>query len=115
MISAAEGKCGGAESSGDASSYCGKNMHVSVFIHKSAHSFDKGKSASQEWHDVVAKDACVSDTYVNTNYADHFAQVVVLWVHFVGKGLDQNLGEGQFAYIKDQLAKYLPAGNLTNL
>ncbi len=57
MISATKDKCGGAGSSGDVSFYCNKDMHVSVFIHESAHSFDKGKSASEEWHNAVAKDA----------------------------------------------------------
>ena len=117
MLSAMEGKCGGAGSNGDVSYYCGKNMHVSVFIHESAHSFDKGKSASSEWHNAVAKDSCVPDPYGNTNYADNFAQVVVLWVHLVGKGRDKNFGGDQFACMKNQLklmAKYLPAATIKN-
>ncbi|CAF3873389.1 unnamed protein product [Rotaria sordida] len=99
MISSTAGKCGGAGSSGDVSFYCAGNMHVSVFIHESAHSMDRGKSASREWHDAVARDSCVPDPYANSNYADNFAQVVVLWVHLVGKGRDGDLGGNQFAYI----------------
>ncbi|CAF1691730.1 unnamed protein product, partial [Rotaria sp. Silwood1] len=97
MISATAGTCGGAGSSGDVSFYCSSNMHVSVFIHESAHSMDRGKSASREWHDAVARDSCVPDAYANSNYADNFAQVVVLWVHLVGKGRDKDLGGSQFS------------------
>ncbi|CAF3770227.1 unnamed protein product [Rotaria sp. Silwood1] len=103
MISATAGTCGGAGSSGDVSFYCSSNMHVSVFIHESAHSMDRGKSASREWHDAVARDSCVPDAYANSNYADNFAQVVVLWVHLVGKGRDKDLGGSQFSYEFDQI------------
>jgi hypothetical protein len=117
IISATEDKCGGAGSSGDVSFYCEKNMHVTVFIHESAHSFDKGKSASQEWHNAVTKDSCVPDAYGNTNYADNFAQVVVLWVYLVGKGRNKDFGGAQFACMKNQLklmAEYLPASSINN-
>ncbi|CAF4735504.1 unnamed protein product [Rotaria sp. Silwood1] len=97
MISASAGTCGGAGSSGDVSFYCSSNMHVSVFIHESAHSMDRGKSASREWHDAVARDSCVPDSYANSNFADNFAQVVVLWVHLVGTGRDKDFGGNQFA------------------
>jgi hypothetical protein len=115
MISATAGSCGGAGSSGDVSYYCGGNMHVSVFIHESAHSMDRGKSASSEWRDAVARDSCVPDSYANSNFADNFAQVVVLWVHLVGKGRDQDYGGNQFACMRNQLhqmAKYLPASTI---
>jgi hypothetical protein len=117
MISATVDTCGGAGSSGDVSFYCGKDMHVSVFIHESAHSFDKGKSDSEEWRNAVAKDSCVPDAYANTNYVENFAQVVVLWVHLVGKEQDKDLGGTQFACMKNQLrlmAKYLPASSMKN-
>jgi hypothetical protein len=76
---------------------------------------DRGKSGSSEWRDAVARDACVPDTYANSNYADNFAQVVVLWVHLVGKGRDKDFGGNQFACMRNQLqqmARYLPAASL---
>jgi hypothetical protein len=115
MVSSTAGTCGGAGSSGDVSYYCSSNMHVSVFIHESAHSMDRGKSGSSKWRDAVARDACVPDTYANSNYADNFAQVVVLWVHLVGKGRDKDFGGNQFACMRNQLqqmARYLPAASL---
>jgi hypothetical protein len=115
MISATTGTCGGAASSGDVINFCGENMHVTVFIHESAHSFDKGKSGSQEWIDAVTKDSCVPDPYANTNYVEDFAQMVVTWVYIVGKGLDKNLGGNQFSCMKYQLelmAQYLPASTI---
>ena len=115
MVSATVNTCGGAGSSNDISFYCDKAMHVTVFIHESAHSFDKGKSSSVDWHNAVAKDTCVPDAYANSNYAEDFAQVVVVWVHLVGKKLDKNLGGAQYACMKNQLqlmSKYLPASSL---
>lgn len=115
MISATTGKCGGAGSSGDVSYYCERNMHVSVFIHESAHSFDRGKSASSEWRDAVARDSCVPDPYANSNYADNFAQVVVLWTHLVGVWRDGDLGGNEYSCMRNQLAlmaRYLPAQSL---
>ncbi|CAF1609540.1 unnamed protein product [Adineta ricciae] len=115
MVSSSAGACGGAGSSGDVSYYCSSNMHVSVFIHESAHSMDRGKSASGEWRDAVARDSCVPDAYANSNYADNFAQVTVLWVHLVGTGRDKDFGGTQFACMRNQLhqmAKYLPAASI---
>ncbi len=115
MVSATVNTCGGAGSSNDISFYCDKAMDVTVFIHESAHSFDKGKSSSQEWQNAIAKDSCVPDAYANTNYVEDFAQVVVVWVHLVGKKLDKNFGGTQYACMKNQLqqmAKYLPASSL---
>lgn len=115
MVSSPAGACGGAGSSGDVSFYCSSNMHVSVFIHESAHSMDRGKSASGEWRDAVARDSCVPDPYANSNYADNFAQVVVLWVHLVGTNRHQDFGGAQFACMRNQLhqmAKYLPASTV---
>ncbi len=76
------------------------NQEFKIFIHESIHSFDKGRSASQVWHDAVAGDSCIPDAYVN---ADNFAQVVVLWVYLVGKGRNQDFGGDQFACMKNQL------------
>ncbi len=90
-------------------------MHVSVFIHESAHSMDRGKSASNEWRQAVARDSCVPDSYANSNFADNFAQVVVLWVHLVGVGRDKDFGGNQFACMRNQLheiAKHLPAATI---
>ncbi|UJR24741.1 hypothetical protein I4U23_006115 [Adineta vaga] len=115
MVSSPAGACGGAGSSGDVSYYCSSNMHVSVFIHESAHSMDRGKSASGEWRDAVSRDSCVPDAYANSNYADNFAQVVVLWVHLVGTRRDKDFGGTQFACMRNQLhqmAKYLPADSI---
>ena len=91
------------------------NMHVSVFIHESAHSMDRGKSASSEWYDAAARDSCAPDTYANSNYADNFVQVVILWVHLVGTGCDKDFGGTQFAWMRNQLhqmAKYLSAASI---
>ncbi|CAF1106878.1 unnamed protein product [Didymodactylos carnosus] len=103
MISATAGKCGGAGSSGDVSYYCEPTMHISVFIHESAHSTDRGTSASNNWCDAVEQDSCVPDGYANSNYADNFAQVVVLWVHLIGRGHSKDFGGGQFACMRNQL------------
>ena len=91
MISAAVGTCGGASSSGDVSFYCRRNMHISVFIHESAHSVDRGMSATNIWRNAVRNDACVSDPYANSNYADNFVQVAVLWTHLVGQSQHNSL------------------------
>jgi len=43
--------------------------------------------------------------------------VLVLWVYLAGKGRDKDLGEAQFACMKNQLklmAKYLPASSIKN-
>ena len=85
MISATAGTCGGAASSGDVINFCQQNMHISVFIHESAHSFDRGKSGTNEWHNAVARDSCVPDPYANTNYAEDLAQVAVVWASLIGK------------------------------
>ncbi|CAF4756577.1 unnamed protein product, partial [Rotaria sp. Silwood1] len=103
MISATAGKCGGAGSSGDVSFYCQPNMHISVFIHESAHSADRGTSASHDWRSAVQNDWCVPDGYANSNYADNFAQVAVLWTHLVGQGHHKNLGGDQFGCMRNQL------------
>ncbi|CAF1169756.1 unnamed protein product [Adineta steineri] len=115
MVSSPAGVCGGAGSSGDVSYYCSSNMHVSVFIHESAHSMDRGKSASSEWRDAVARDTCVPDAYANSNFADNFAQVVVLWVHLVGTGRHLDFGGSKFACMRNQLhqiSRYLPATSI---
>lgn len=85
IVSSTIGGCGGARAQEDVLYFCEKNMHVSVFIHESAHSFDKGKSASTEWYNAVAKDTCVPDPYATTNYVEDFAQVAVVWADLVGK------------------------------
>ena len=103
MISATAGRCGGAGSSGDVSFYCEPNMHISVFIHESAHSADHRTSASHDWHTAVQHDSCVPDGYANSNYADNFAQVTVLWTHLVGQGQHRKLGGNQFACMRNQL------------
>ena len=57
----------------------------------------------------------VPDAYANTNYADNFAQVVVLWVHLVGTGRDHDFGGSQYSCMRhqlEQMAKYLPASSL---
>ncbi|CAF0952800.1 unnamed protein product [Adineta ricciae] len=90
-------------------------MYDSVFIHESAYSIEGGKSASGEWCDAVARDSCVPDAYVNSNYADNFAQVAVLWVHLVGTGRDKDFSGTQFACMRNQLlqmAKYIPAASI---
>ncbi len=115
MNSATTGTCGGAGSSGDVIVFCDPDMAVTVFIHESSHSFDKGKSASQQWASAVANDTCVPDPYANTNYAEDFAQVVVVWVYLVGHGRDKDFGGSQFACMKNQLqlmSTYLPAGSI---
>lgn len=103
MISATVGTCGGAGSSGDVSFYCARDMHISVFIHESAHSADRGMSDTSTWRYGVQNDSCVPDSYANSNHADNFAQVVVLWTHIVGQGQHNNLGGAQFACIRNQL------------
>ncbi|CAF1141911.1 unnamed protein product [Rotaria sordida] len=103
MISATAGKCGGAGSSGDVSFYCHPDMHISVFIHESAHSADRGTSATQVWRSAVQNDECVPDPYGNSNFADNFAQVAVLWTHLVGQRQHNNLGGGQFSCMRNQL------------
>jgi hypothetical protein len=103
---ATESTCSGARSSGDVSFYCGKK-----------HLFDQGNSGSQEWHDAVARDFCVSDAYSNSNYVEDVAQVVVVWFHLVGNKWDQNLGGNQFVCMKNQLQlmrKYLPESSIKN-
>lgn len=111
MISATAGKCGGAGSSGDVSFYCQPNMHISVFIHESAHSADRGTSASYNWHSAVQHDSCVHDGYANSDYADNFAQVAVLWAHLVGQGQHSNLGGSHLACMKNQLQQISWASN----
>ena len=103
MISATAGTCGGAASGGDVSFYCHENMHISVFIHESAHSADRGLSATANWRNAVQHDSCVPDPYANSNYADNFAQVAVLWTSLVGQGQHSNLGGGHYACMRNQL------------
>lgn len=98
MVSATQGTCGGAASSGDVINFCDQNMAVSVFIHEAAHSFDKGKSGSDEWHNAVAQDSCVPDAYANSNYAEDFAQVAVVWSSLIGK-----TPGAEYACMDDQL------------
>ncbi|CAF1014410.1 unnamed protein product [Adineta steineri] len=103
MVSATSGTCGGAGSSKDVSFYCDPNMQVSVFIHESAHSTDRDTSGTNQWHNAVQQDSCVPDPYANSNIADDFAQVVVLWTHLVGQGLHPTLGGEQFSCMRNQL------------
>jgi hypothetical protein len=112
MISATAGTCGGAGSGGDVSFYCHPNMHISVFIHESAHSADRGRSGTNEWRNAVQHDSCVPDPYANSNFADNFAQVAVLWTHLVGERLHPTLGGDKFSCMRNQLqhiSKALPA------
>ena len=83
MISATSRTCGDAGSNEDVSYYCEPNMHVSMFIHESAHSVDRGTSGTSEWRNVVRQDSSVPDPYANSKFADNFAQVTVLWAHLV--------------------------------
>lgn len=85
IVSSTVGECGGARAQDDVLYFCEKNMHVSVFIHEAAHSFDKGKSASPEWYNAVAQDTCVPDPYATTNYVEDFAQVAVVWADLIDK------------------------------
>ena len=112
MISSTAGSCGGAASGGDVSFYCESNMHISVYIHESAHSLDRGRSGSKDWHDAVARDSCVPDNYAMSSYAEDFAQVVVVWIHLVGTGRHQDFGGNQYSCMRNQLQQmsiYLPA------
>jgi hypothetical protein len=61
--------------------------------------------SSEEWRDA----------YTNTNYAEDFVEVVVLWVYLVGKQRDDDLNGDQLSCIKEQLgsiAKYLPTDSI---
>ncbi|CAF1515779.1 unnamed protein product, partial [Adineta ricciae] len=60
----------------------------------------------------VPHDSCGPDPYANSNFADNFAQVVVLWIHLVAEGLHPTLGGSQFSCMKNQIqqiSKALPA------
>ncbi|CAF2605805.1 unnamed protein product [Rotaria sp. Silwood2] len=117
MVAASRGIGSGAGSSGDVIVFFGANMRVTVFIHESAHSLDRGSSASNAWHQAVSKDSCVPDVYADTSYAECFAQVAVIWTYLVGTGRSKNFGGSQFVCMKHQLefmAKILPAHELFN-
>ncbi|EJD43670.1 hypothetical protein AURDEDRAFT_167392 [Auricularia subglabra TFB-10046 SS5] len=47
---------------------------VSVFLHESGHSVDKGMSNSQAFKNAVAADTCVPDDYSNASYAEDWTQ-----------------------------------------
>ncbi|CAF3828703.1 unnamed protein product [Rotaria sp. Silwood1] len=78
-----------------------------LFIHESAHSLDRGKSASREWDDAVALDTCVPDNYTGSSYAEYFAQVVAVSIYLVGKGF----GGQEYGCMRNKLqlmSQYLP-------
>ena len=75
---------GAAYSTGDSTTFCQGGLVPSAYVHEAAHNYDFGSgglSDRQEWTDAINNDSCVPDGYANTNNAEDFAEVAVVWMY----------------------------------
>jgi len=100
-----------AYSTGSSSTYCLGDMSTEVFIHESAHNFDRrrpsnGRLSSQDgWKQAIAKDSCVPDGYAKTNQIEDFAQVLVLYMSVAAKGNSIGCMRNQLSFMESVLPR----------
>ncbi|KAH7099298.1 hypothetical protein BKA62DRAFT_641201, partial [Auriculariales sp. MPI-PUGE-AT-0066] len=76
LATAASGASAG--SSGDFITFNGDCV-TQVFLHEAGHSLDQGTNGGSAWQSAVSSSSCVPDAYANSNYAEDFAQVEVMY------------------------------------
>ncbi|KAH7105496.1 hypothetical protein BKA62DRAFT_766859 [Auriculariales sp. MPI-PUGE-AT-0066] len=54
---------------------------MTVFLHESGHALDQGMSGSDGFKGAISQDTCVPDGYANSNEAEDFTQVNVLYTY----------------------------------